>query len=49
MQFVSAVCMQAMIHSVDNVSSQHAVKLVIVELGFVEHCCLRLFLKDQLQ
>ena len=49
MQFVSAVCMQAMIHSVDNVPSQHAVKLVVVGLGFVEHCCLRLFLKDQLQ
>ena len=30
-----AVCMQAMIHSVDNVPSQQAVKLVVVEPGFV--------------
>ena len=37
MQFVSAVCMQAMNHSVDNVPSQQAVKLV-VRLGFVEPC-----------
>ena len=49
MQFVCTVCMQAMTHSVDNVPSQHAVKLVVVGLGFVEHCCLRLFLGDQLQ
>ena len=49
MQFVCTVCMQAITHSVDNVPSQHAVKLVVVGLGFVEHCCLRLFLGDQLQ
>ena len=36
MQFVCAVCMQAMTHSVDNVPSQQAVKLVVVGLGFVE-------------
>ena len=44
-----AVCMQAMIHSVDNVPSQQAVELVVVGLGFVEQCWLRLFLGDQLQ
>ena len=49
MQFVRAVCMQAMIHSVDNVPSQQAVELVVVALGFVEQCWLRLFLGDQLQ
>ena len=49
MQFVSAVCMQAMTHSVDNVPSQQAVKLVVVGLGFVERCWHRLFLGDQLQ
>ena len=49
MQFVCAVCMQAMIHSVDNVPSQQAVELVVVALGFVEQCWLRLFLGDQLQ
>ena len=49
MQFVGAVCMQAMTHSVDNVPSQQAVELVVVGLGFVEHCLLRLFLGDQLQ
>ena len=49
MQIVCAVCIQAMTHSVDNVPSQQAVKLVFVELGFVEQCCLRLFLGDQLQ
>ena len=48
MQFVCAVCMQAMTHSVDNVPVQQAVKLVVGELGFVD-CCLRLFLGDQLQ
>ena len=46
---VVAVCMQAMTHSVDNVPSQLAVKLVVVGLGFVEQCWLRLFLGDQLQ
>ena len=49
MQFVCTVCMQAITHSVDNVPTQHAVKPVVVGLGFVEHCCLRLFLGDQLQ
>ena len=49
MQFVCAVCMQAMTHSVDNVPSQQAVKLVVVALGFVEQCWLRLFLGGQLQ
>ena len=34
MQFVCTVCMQAITHSVDNVPSQHAVKLVVVGLGF---------------
>ena len=44
------VCfMQAMTHSVDNVPSQRAVKLVVVGLGFVEQCWFRLFLGDQLQ
>ena len=47
--FVCAVCMQAMTHSVDNVPSQQAVNLVVVGLGFVEQCRLRLFLGDQLQ
>ena len=49
MQFVCAVCMQAMTHSVDNVPSQQAVELVVVGLVFVEQCWLRLFLGDQLQ
>ena len=49
MQFVCAVSIQAMTHSVDNVPSQQAVKLVVVGLGFVEQCWLRLFLGDQLQ
>ena len=49
MQFVCAVCMQAMTQSVDNVPSQQAVKLVVLGLGFVEQCCLRLFLGDQFQ
>ena len=49
MQFVCAVCMQAMTHSVDNVLSQQAVKLVVVGLGFVRQCWFRLFLGDQLQ
>ena len=48
MQFVCAVCMQAMTHSADNVPSQQAVKLVAVGLGFLEQCCLRVFLGDQL-
>ena len=49
MQFVCAVCMQAMTHSVDDVSSQQAVNLVVAGLGFVEQCWFRLFLGDQLQ
>ena len=49
MQFVCAVCMQAMTHAVDNVPSQQAVKLVVVGPGFVEQCWLRLFLGDELQ
>ena len=40
----SAICMQAMTHSVDNVPSQQAVKLVVVGPGFVEQCWFRLFL-----
>ena len=42
-QFVCAICMQAMTHSVDNVPSHQAVKLVVVGLGFVEQCWFRLF------
>ena len=49
MQFVCAVCMQAMTHSVDNVPSQQAVELVVVGLGFVKQWWLRLFLGGQLQ
>ena len=49
MYFVCAVCMQAMTHSVDTVTSQQAVKLVVEGLGFVEQCCLRFFGGDQLQ
>ena len=49
MQFVCAVCMQAMTHSVHNVPSQQAVELVVVGLCFVERCWLRLFLGDNLQ
>ena len=49
MQFVCAVCIQAMTNSVDNVASQQAVKLVVVGLGFVEQCWFRLFLGYQLQ
>ena len=48
-QFFCAVCMQAMTHSVANVPSQQAVKLVVVGLGFVEQCWFRLFWGDQLQ
>ena len=48
-QLFFGVCIQAMTHSVDNVPSQQAVKLVVVGLGFVEQCWLRLFLGDQLQ
>ena len=48
-----AVCLcclnTSMTHSVDNVPSQQAVELVVVGLGFVEQCWLRLFLGDQLQ
>ena len=43
MQFVCAVCMQTMTHSVDNVPSQQAVNLVVVGLGFVEQCWLSCF------
>ena len=46
---VVAVCMQAMTHSVDNVPSQLAVKLVVVGLGFVEQSWLRLFWGYQVQ
>ena len=49
MQFVCAVCIQAMTHSVDNVPSQQAVELVVIGLVFVEQCWFRLFLGDQLQ
>ena len=49
MQFVCAVCMQAMTYSVDNVPSQKTVKLVVVGRGLVEQCWFRLFLGDQLQ
>ena len=49
MQFVCAVSMQAMTHSVDNVPSQQTVKLVVVGLGLVEQCWFRLFLGNQLQ
>ena len=38
MQFVCAVCMQAMTHSVDNVPRQKTVKLVVVGRGLVEQC-----------
>ena len=40
MQFVGAVCMQAMTHSVDNVPSQQAVELLVLGLGFVEQLSL---------
>ena len=49
MQFVYAVCLQAMTHSVDNDPTQQAVKLVVVGIGFVEQSWLRLFLGDQFQ
>ena len=50
MQFVCAVCKQAMTLSADNVPSQEAVKLVVEGPGFVaEQCWLGLFLGDQLQ
>ena len=48
-QFVCAVCMQAMTHSVDNVPSQQTVKLGVVGLGFVQQCWFRLFLGDKFQ
>ena len=44
MQFVCVVCVQAMTHSVDNVPSQRAVKLVVVGLGFVAQYSFRLVL-----
>ena len=47
--FFCAICMQAMTHSVDNVPSQQAVKLVVVGSGFVEHYWFGLFLGDQRQ
>ena len=40
-------CMQAMTHSVGNVPSQQAAKLVVVGPGFVEQCWFGLFLGDQ--
>ena len=43
------VCMQAMTHSVGNVQSQQAVKLVVVGPSFVEQCWFGLFLGDQWQ
>ena len=49
LQFVCAVCMQAMTHSVDNVPSQQTVKLGVVGLGFVQQCWFRLFLADKFQ
>ena len=49
MQVVCALCMQAMTHSVQNVPSQQAVELLVLGLGFVEQCWLRLFLGDQRQ
>ena len=49
MQFVCVVCMRATTHSVDNVPSQQAVKLVVVRLGFVEQCWFRLYVGDQLR
>ena len=45
--FFCAFCMQAMTHSVDNVPSQQAVKLVVVGPAFVEQCGFGLFLGDQ--
>ena len=47
--FFCAICMQAMTHSVDNVPSQQAVKLVVVGPVFVEHCWFGLVLGDQWQ
>ena len=49
LQFVCAVCMQAMTYSVDNVPSQQTVKLGVVGLGFVQQCWFRLFLGDKFQ
>ena len=49
MQFVCAVCMQAMTHSVDNAPSQQAVKQVVVGRSFVKQCWFSLFLGDPLQ
>ena len=49
MQFVCAVYMQVMTHSLDNVPSQQAVELVVLGLVLVDQCWLRLFLGDQLQ
>ena len=43
------VGMQAMTHSVGNVPSQQAVKLVVVGPGFVEQCWFGLFLGDYTQ
>ena len=47
--FFFAVCMQAMTHSVSNVPSQQAVKLVVIGPVFVDQCCFGLFLGDQWQ
>ena len=42
-QFVCTVCMPAMTHSVDNVPSQEAVKLVVVGLGLLSSAGLDCF------
>ena len=47
--FFFAVCMQAMTHSVANVPSQQAVKLVVIGPVFVDQCWFGLFLGDQWQ
>ena len=49
MPFFLAVCMQAMTHSVANVPSQQAVKLVVIGPVFVDQCWFGLFLGDQWQ
>ena len=41
---VFVLLMQAMTHSVANVPSHQAVKLVVVETGFIEQCWFGLFL-----
>ena len=44
-----AVCMQVRKHSVANVLSQQAVKLVVVGPRLFEQCCFGLYLGDQRQ